>query len=71
MNIKEQKANYVLKHFLIDTFCNSDVTPKNRANIERMLTNLKDLKLKKELITKIKIQKGKSSSGHHKTQVEY
>lgn len=47
-----------------------DITDKNRANIENCVKKINDHKLRKDLLTKIKCQKGKASIDHHRKQVE-
>lgn len=56
-NVKDPNENFKLKKTLIDMFCASNVTEKNRANVERMVKSVKDAKQKKELQDIIKAQK--------------
>lgn len=70
-NLVDSTSNTELKRFIVDCFLDStNITPKNRANVENMIVNLKDEKLKKELSIKVKGQKSKANIEHHKAQLE-
>lgn len=71
-NVKDVSHNADLKNLVVDNFVSgTDITDRNRANVENMVAKLNDQKLKKQLAIKLKAQKSKAKLTHHRTQVEY
>lgn len=62
-----------LKNRIVQNFINGgdSITSQNRANMERMVNNTKDVQLRKVLSRQLKAQKSKAALSHHKAQVEY
>jgi len=66
-----------MKRYIIDKFVSTDVTVFDKNNLSKMVNNLKDAELKKELIDKINQKRSvkaipaKRGLDHHVEQVDY